>query len=121
MIWAPINPDVLPVKADSELSLILTVTPVMPPLSPGAATQRTIPPKALRLRLSRACAVADERWFGVVVQKLKVIAGAANAAVRLSIAPSPAGAARAVAVPTSTTSRANIIMLMLDAEAWPPS
>lgn len=87
--------------------------------SPGAATQRTMPPKLLKLRLRRAAVVAEDR-DGPVVAATKAVGGAARAAVLGLSGPFVLGEAKAVGVAPAVESRAKIMELIAD-EALSPA
>src|SRR6266576_250288 len=119
MICAPTFEGVEPVKLDRLDSEILAVTPAIPHSSNGAACQRTSPPKPLNERFSLALVVTALRC-GAVPAKLKVIEPDCAACPKVCIGPSEHGAASAVGVAPRVLSRANIIIIGLEAEPCPP-
>ena len=119
MMWAPMFAAVDPVKLESELSEIFTETPTIPHSSNGAACHRTIPPKALKVRLSLAEVVVADLCGGVLA-KLLVIEDTCAAGASVCIGPSEFGAASAVGVAERVESRANIMIKGLDDDTCPP-
>src|SRR6185369_760498 len=99
-MWQPRAPAVPPVNADKLNSPSEAVAPTMPISSPGAATQRMMPPKALNERLRRHPSVTL-RCGLLVAALLNVTAGAARAAVAGSSAAS-LSVASAVSDPVAT-------------------
>src|SRR5258706_5809734 len=89
MKCVPSRPVPDPVNAEMLVSPNDAALPSIPSSSPGAATQRTTPPKALNERLARYR--VEDRWPCVVVTAQYVIGGLVSAAV--------AGSSTAVALP----------------------